>query len=61
MIQLCSWYVVGESPYKCSVCQKRFKHASDVKRHMSVHSGLFFFFSNLICLLAVELLYISNV
>ncbi|KFO84100.1 Zinc finger protein 319, partial [Buceros rhinoceros silvestris] len=29
----------SERPYKCTVCEKTFKHRSHLVRHMYAHSG----------------------
>ena len=31
----------GEKRYVCDICQKRFAHQSDVKRHKITHTGIY--------------------
>ena len=30
----------GKKPFKCKICESKFGHKSDLKRHISVHEGI---------------------
>ena len=35
----CHWYILGERPFKCHICEKAFKQSSDLKKHINLHTG----------------------
>ena len=34
---MCSFYCVGEKPFECEICKKKFARSSDLKVHLPVH------------------------
>ena len=33
------YFIKGERPFKCHICEKAFKQSSDLKKHINLHTG----------------------